>query len=113
MYSEQDIVRTYSYHELEKGRLYLNQGRVLSAALSADGGHASGQVQGSERKPYSVNVGINYRRVAGRVTAQFAGRCSCYLGGYCKHAVAVLLHVLRAGPASTTKALYRARFPGH
>ena len=104
MYSEQDIVRTYSYHELEKGRLYLNQGRVLSAALSADGGHASGQVQGSERKPYSVNVGINYRRVAGRVTAQFAGRCSCYLGGYCKHAVAVLLHVLRAGPASTTKA---------
>ena len=30
--------------------------------------------------------------MAGRVTAEFAGRCSCYLGGYCKHAVAVLLH---------------------
>ena len=104
MYSEQDIVRTYSYHELEKGRHYLNQGRVLSAVMSADGSHAYGRVQGSEAKPYSVNVGINYRRVAGRMTAEFAGRCSCYLGGYCKHAVAVLLQVLRAGPASTAKA---------
>ena len=103
MYSEQDIVRASSFHETEKGRQYLNQGRVLSAAMSADGSHAYGQVQGSERKPYSVNVGISYRRVVGRITVQFAGRCSCYLGGHCKHAVAVLLQVLRPGPGSTAK----------
>ena len=40
MYPEQDIARTYSYPELEKGRRYLNQGQVLSVMMSADGSRA-------------------------------------------------------------------------
>ena len=102
MYSEQDIARAYSYHELNKGRHYLNQGRVLTATLSTDGLRVTGQVQGSERRPYDVSVGIDYRRRGTAIIADFAGRCSCYLGGFCKHAAAVLLHVLRSTSAAGT-----------
>ena len=104
MYTEQDIARTYSYPELEKGRRYLNQGQVLSAVMSADGSHAYGRVQGSERTPYVVSVGISPRRIGGRMTVEFAGLCTCYLGGHCKHAVAVLLQVLRTGQTHSARA---------
>ena len=108
MYSEQDIARVYSYHELEKGRRYLNQGMVLGATLSADGSQALGRVQGTERKPYKVIVDISYRQLGSKATVTFAGRCTCFLGGHCKHSVAVLLHVLQTVAA---KAIVASALP--
>ncbi|MBI1208908.1 MAG: helicase SNF2 [Azospirillum sp.] len=99
MFSEQDIARFYSYHELEKGRAYLRQGRVIAATLSADGTQASGRVKGTQPRPYEVKVDIHYRRQRdGRTSPTFSGRCSCPLGGFCKHTVAVLLHGLITAP---------------
>jgi superfamily II DNA or RNA helicase len=104
MYSEQDIIRAYSYHELDHGRRYVTQGRVLTAVLSPDGSHASGQVQGSERRPYDVTVRITYTQRGDRTTVNFGGRCSCPLGGYCKHAVALLYFLIRPVPGASPAA---------
>ena len=64
-------------------------------------------MQGTERKPYNVIVDVSSRQLGGKTTVTFAGRCSCYLGGHCKHSVAVLLHVLQTvgGKAIVASAL--------
>ncbi len=95
MYSEPEVVRAYPFREVDLGRRYLTQGRVLAAELSEDGRRVEGRVQGAERRANTVTVDITYHSSGPRSYASFREACNCVMGGQCSHAVAVLLQVLR------------------
>ncbi|WP_035691840.1 DEAD/DEAH box helicase [Azospirillum halopraeferens] len=98
-FTEADVRRWFGDLTVRKGAAYRHEGRVRAASLSADGRTAEGQVQGTERRPYTVSVTIDGAGSPRGV--QFRNACSCYLGGECKHVVAVLLDLLHR-PAVTS-----------
>src|SRR5262245_22698351 len=72
---------------LERGRSYFRSGHVSQLAKASDGTLLA-TVRGTERYATAVSLGGD----DGPVT----GRCSCPIGGCCKHAVAVILAYLDA-----------------
>jgi len=79
---------------LAKGRVYQAQRRVVSCAVSraADGiWNLAADVRGSEPEPYTVELQI--QPADGENMIRCA--CSCPVEYHCKHAAAVLLHVLQ------------------
>ena len=79
---------------LAKGRVYQAQRRVLSctAARAGDGRWIlAADVRGSQNKPYIVDVEIQPANGEEMIRAN----CSCPMGSHCKHAAAVLFHVLQ------------------
>ena len=54
-----------------------------------------GQVQGSQRKPYAVSVDLTLDKQGGIV--EWESDCSCPVGYYCKHAVALLIKAAYQG----------------
>ncbi len=69
---------------LQRGRAYQRQGRVLALACSREG-ILSGRVAGTS--VYETVVGPD-------PLGELSSRCSCPLGGDCKHGVAVVLEYL-------------------
>jgi len=76
--------------------LYRNQ-RVLSIELTpvADGWLLEGEVQGSQRQPYRVD--IDFTRGANGHVLNWDSDCTCPVGYQCKHALAVLLKAAYKG----------------
>ena len=66
----------------ERGERYHEQGRIRHVRRSDE--TLIAQCQGSRPNPYRVEVTLDDAGIAG-------SRCSCPMGGYCKHTVALLL----------------------
>ena len=77
---------------LARGRVYQMQNRVVSclAAREGEDWKLTAEVRGSEVDPYEVEVHIGMENGALIID----GLCSCPMAEQCKHAAAVLLHVL-------------------
>ena len=89
------LARSVSQAALAAGWLYMRQGRVLSAQLSADGRVLEGRTQGSSARPYRQVIRL---RQGSRGNAAADGLCTCPVGYNCKHVAAVLLRHAEARP---------------
>ncbi|MDF2576884.1 MAG: helicase [Chlamydiales bacterium] len=87
-FNKQNIVNYFGKTTYSKALDYLNS--VLSAALH--GKELTGEVQGTERKPYYCEVKL--LRKKREQYWEFPNNCSCPLGGDCKHVAALLLYAL-------------------
>jgi superfamily II DNA or RNA helicase len=83
-----ELLADFDPATVSRGTRYANLDRVRGAAWSDDGLELTGLCSGSEYQPYSVNVG--FRRVGDDLRLDWAD-CTCPVGAYCKHAVALLL----------------------
>jgi superfamily II DNA or RNA helicase len=80
---------------IEVGRRYRNRGQVVSLEVKEGGRRIEAAVQGSEYKPYRQAITISD---AGRI---LSSRCTCPVGGACKHVAAALIAARgRSGAAS-------------
>lgn len=82
--SQEEMIRLFGLATFNRGRGYLSH--VLSVAGEEDVIRAT--VRGSAAKPYELEVSFRAGRF-GRAGIQ--SRCSCPMGGHCKHVVAALL----------------------
>ncbi|RPF22023.1 DEAD/DEAH box helicase [Myceligenerans xiligouense] len=73
----------------ERGRRYQAGGHVLGWTWDRAARRLKGTVEGSARRPYECEVRFHVNGV-GRYTVS-STECSCPVGAYCKHVVAVLL----------------------
>ncbi len=87
-----DVTRWFGEHEIEKAQGYL----TAVSHLEVKPPRVTASVQGNGPFPYRVAIGLDTdkqgqpRAVAG---------CSCPVGWMCKHAAAVMLHLLDQGKA--------------
>src|SRR5690606_30688805 len=82
---------------IDRGNAYYLQERVTDVRIEAHGEEIEieGRVAGSAARPYSVTVDVY--APGGMLTVVQCG-CSCPLGGWCKHGVAVLMDAAEALP---------------
>ncbi|MCX9157549.1 DEAD/DEAH box helicase [Niveibacterium sp. 24ML] len=83
----------FSSAAIARGRQYI--GRVRDLELSGETLMAN--VTGSAPRPYRTVVRLSQRELLGEITIEIASRCSCPVGGRCKHVVALLLAARRPG----------------
>lgn len=77
--------RTVGQATFDRGRAYARQGRVENLTSGDHGRMLLATVRGAGRQPYQTLVR------AGSDPLSWTSRCSCPVGGRCKHGVAVLL----------------------
>ncbi len=99
---DQDLLESYDPRSVERGVRYARQGRVT--VLDVGPGWAHGEVQGTDATPYLVELdwSDSPRGVI------IADECTCPLGGWCKHAVALIVTLADSDPSPT----YPARTAG-
>jgi superfamily II DNA or RNA helicase len=83
-----DLLGDFDIGTVTRGTRYANLGRVRDAAWSDDGLELTGWCSGSGDNLYLVEVG--FRRFGDELLLASVD-CSCPVGAYCKHAVALLL----------------------
>ena len=82
--SRDDLDADFDSATVARGVQYAHQGRVRDATWCADQCVLTGSVLGSGNRVYRTEVGFDEY---GPMWAE----CSCPVGAYCKHAVALLL----------------------
>jgi len=97
--TERDIYKYFGDTYASRGDTYERSGRVKSCRFDHNTLLLHGQVVGSDRQPYQVQM----RLVATGLKIETA-ICSCPMGGYCKHSAALALHALRTGEISESNA---------
>ena len=101
-YTREDIQKRFDPGTFARGADYARKGMVVSIDPAPDG--VEGEVRGSGRVTYSVNV-----RIASTPRGLiFSGLCSCPMQSDCKHAVALLLAALTPARAPAPAAASRA-----
>ena len=100
----------------QRGLALQRSGHVLGLRVGplADGGWVlQGEVQGTQRHPYSVSVDL-WLEDDGTV-AEFDSDCSCPVGYQCKHGVALLAEAVLHGDAmqQAKQGLHRSRGTGN
>ncbi len=105
-----DIRRTVTPAAFEKATRYQRQGRARVTGMAEDGRRIEGQVQGTQRRPYTVSIDIE-TATDGR--ARIDGTCSCPVGDNCKHVATLLLEsmAMPEGRKLTTKLAIPATGP--
>ena len=89
-----ELIRDFGAQTTLRGEAYAAEGRIYDIEFDGDELLLRGRCTGSHGAVYGVEVGLS----AGlRVAAEWA-LCSCPVGSFCKHAVALLL---TAAPADT------------
>ncbi|MGB3409738.1 MAG: DEAD/DEAH box helicase [Microthrixaceae bacterium] len=89
------LVTFYDVGSLARGRAYAQEDRVK--IIHASPGELSSFCQGSGQAVYTVRIGWDVARNANlaRSPVDLNDRCSCPLGGSCKHCVATILTARR------------------
>jgi superfamily II DNA or RNA helicase len=83
-----ELVADFGSATVARGTRYANLNRVRDTAWSDDGLALSGFCSGSDYHLYAVTAG--FQRLGADLRLAWAD-CSCPVGAYCKHAVALLL----------------------
>jgi superfamily II DNA or RNA helicase len=91
--SDAEIRRATDGGSFARGLAYARAGRVVTCDFSPDTMRLTGVVNGSTERPYVVHVDLSsWARDAGSPRARgYATRCTCPVGGACKHTVAVMV----------------------
>ena len=83
-----ELLRAFSAKTLARGETYANQGRVATARYEPLDGTLAGTCLGSKGEYYEVEVALSGPRT--NLEIEYAV-CTCPVGRYCKHAVAMLM----------------------
>lgn len=83
--TEEDVRKLVGYNNFERGQDYLRYGRVFDTRRA--GMTLIAKCEGLRGTPYRAQVVFDDAGVT-------SGTCSCPIGGYCKHVVALLLRWL-------------------
>ena len=97
------LLAEFDAGSISRGQRYQRQGQVLdftAEALPDDAIELEGKVSGGAARPYVVSVSL----VMTPAPAVLLSSCSCFLGGDCKHAVALVLEWLAQGGAGPAPA---------
>lgn len=90
--SERDVYEYFGSTYAGRGNSYQRSRRVLSAQIDVNSNTLTGEVQGGNVRPYKLKIQLG--RNGGSIKDS---DCSCPMGGYCKHAAALLLDIIRTG----------------
>ena len=104
--SERSIRDLLGARTYQRGAAYARQGRVSKLEVDEARRTVSAEVHGQGASPYRTVVTAT--AAAGGATSRWSGRCTCPLGGDCKHVAAVML---AAGEAVGNAAARRAPNP--
>ncbi|MDT5398139.1 MAG: hypothetical protein QOK33_1370 [Mycobacterium sp.] len=85
-----ELLAQFSSATIQRGLLYAEQGRVRTTKWRDDGLELTGRCSGSGANVYRVSATFEY--VDGGLRLSWID-CSCPIGTYCKHAVALLVAV--------------------
>jgi superfamily II DNA or RNA helicase len=83
-----DLLTFFGSATVARGQRYANLGRVRDVAWSGDGLDLTGRCSGSADHLYQVSV--SFEHVGDGLAVEWAS-CSCPVGAFCKHAVALVL----------------------
>ncbi|CAN5298505.1 hypothetical protein BH11CYA1_BH11CYA1_22240 [soil metagenome] len=102
MLTEKDVYEFFGRTYASRGSSYQRHGAVRGASLDRAKQTIFGQVKGTQSQPYEVEVALD-----ASTDEVSEARCSCPMGGLCKHSAALVLHVIRttreaANQASST-----------
>ncbi|MHC6150906.1 SWIM zinc finger family protein [Bradyrhizobium elkanii] len=98
---QKDILGFFSRSAVDKAFAYRAQGRVSGLEVSEDLTHVQARVSGTERKPYRVDIALEFD---GDRLVDLDGDCSCPMAVNCKHVAATLFEALRS-PAQAAGAV--------
>jgi len=84
-----DVIRLVGPRAFNRAKEYVRDGAVLDTVWHPADERLEGTVQGAESTPYRVVVDL--RPTRGEYSRPVRSRCSCPLGGDCKHVAATLL----------------------
>ncbi|MGH3643247.1 MAG: SNF2-related protein, partial [Mycobacterium sp.] len=90
-----ELLADFDAATVMRGTRYANLGRVRDMAWSDDGSELTGFCSGSGNNLYRVTIG--FKRTGDDVVLGSVD-CTCPVGAYCKHAVALLLTASSAHP---------------
>ena len=90
-----ELLRAFSAKTLARGETYANQGRVATARYEPLDGTLAGTCLGSKGEYYEVEVALSGPRT--NLEIEYAV-CTCPVGRYCKHAVAMLMAAIPSAP---------------
>ncbi len=90
LFNAQDVIRNFDDPDYRRGRVYQSQGHVLSVHVEDSGTRVVAEVQGTESRPYDVEVALRRKPRGIEIHAE----CTCPVGYMCKHGVAALLEAI-------------------
>lgn len=90
-----ELLRAFNAQTLARGETYANQGRVVAARYDRVDGTLTGSCLGSKSEYYDVEVALSGPRTGLEIEYTV---CTCPVGRYCKHAVALLLAAVPSAP---------------
>jgi superfamily II DNA or RNA helicase len=90
-----ELLRAFNARTLARGETYANQGRVVTARYDPVDGTLTGSCLGSNAEYYDVEVALSGPRTGLEIEYTV---CTCPVGRYCKHAVALLLAAIPSAP---------------
>ncbi|UCZ62735.1 DEAD/DEAH box helicase [Mycolicibacterium phocaicum] len=93
-----ELLRAFNAQTLARGETYANQGRVVAARYDPVDGTLTGSCLGSKSEYYDVEVALSGPRTGLEIEYTV---CTCPVGRYCKHAVALLLAAIPSAPDRT------------
>ena len=104
-----DVIRLVGPRAFNRAKDYVRDGAVLDTAWHPADERLEGTVRGAESTPYQVVVDL--RATRGEYSRPVRSRCTCPIGGDCKHVAATLLQsnsravADRSAPAPTVDEL--------
>ncbi|OKH83995.1 helicase SNF2 [Mycobacterium sp. ST-F2] len=90
-----ELLRAFNAQTLARGETYANQGRVVAARYDPVDGTLTGSCLGSKSEYYDVEVALSGARTGLEIEYTV---CTCPVGRYCKHAVALLMAAIPSAP---------------
>ncbi|MGY4418280.1 superfamily II DNA or RNA helicase [Bradyrhizobium sp. JR6.1] len=90
---QKDILGFFSRSAVDKAFAYRAQGRVSALVVSPDLTRVQAQVSGTERKPYQVDIELEFD---GNRLVDVDGDCTCPMAVNCKHVAATLFEALHS-----------------
>ena len=81
--------RWFDAASIARGMVYARERRVVGLSHAVSEGHLTAQVSGSHREVYEVQISLGFD--GNLRLKRLKGTCSCPVGSFCKHMVAVLV----------------------
>ncbi|UGY13854.1 DEAD/DEAH box helicase [Bradyrhizobium septentrionale] len=103
---QKDLLGFFSRSAVDKAVVYRAQGRVSGVEISEDLTRVQAQVRGTERKPYRVDIVLEFD---GDRLVDVDGDCSCPMAVNCKHVAATLFEALQRPARSAGTAMLASR----
>ena len=101
-----ELLRAFNAQTLARGETYANQGRVVAARYDPVDGTLTGSCLGSKSEYYDVEVALSGPRTGLEIEYTV---CTCPVGRYCKHAVALLMAAIPSAPDRAARVVTNTR----